>query len=92
MMKQSTIALAAAVLLLTALPATARAAEPQLTVAAESRSMIWSGVAVDGDRVFVSGPRWSGSKGPAVGMIDGKGQPAGATHEIQSRFGAEITG
>ncbi|WP_201266201.1 L-dopachrome tautomerase-related protein [Bradyrhizobium japonicum] len=43
-----------------------------LIVAAETRRMIWNAVAVDGDRVFVAGPRWAGANGPAVALIDGK--------------------
>lgn len=43
-----------------------------LTVAAETRRMIWNAVAVDGDRIFVAGPRWAGASGPAVALIDGK--------------------
>lgn len=52
----------------------AGATEP-LRVAAQSDSMIWNGVAVDGERVFVAGPRWTGSRGPAVGLIDKEGKP-----------------
>ncbi|TFW29211.1 L-dopachrome tautomerase-related protein [Duganella callida] len=52
----------------------ARASEP-LKVEAQSDSMIWNGVAVDGQRVFVAGPRWTGSKGPAVGLLDKAGKP-----------------
>ena len=44
----------------------------ELTVAAESDTMVWNAVAVIGDRVFVAGPRWTGSKGPAVGIARGK--------------------
>jgi len=43
-----------------------------LTVAAETRRMIWNAVAVDGHRIFVAGPRWTGANGPAVALIDGK--------------------
>lgn len=43
-----------------------------LTVVAESDTMVWNAVAVDGDRTFVAGPRWTGSKGPAVGVARGK--------------------
>lgn len=52
----------------------AGAAQP-LQVAAQSDSMIWNGVAVDGERIFVAGPRWTGSRGPAVGLIDMAGRP-----------------
>ena len=44
-----------------------------LTEAAKSRSMIWNAVAVVQSRIFVAGPRWTGSKGPAVALIDRKG-------------------
>jgi len=37
--------------------------------------MIWNGVAVEGGRVFVSGPLWTGSKGPSVAVLDKAGQP-----------------
>lgn len=47
----------------------------QLAIAAESRVMIWNAVAVDQGRVFVAGPRWTGSKGPALGRIDAGGTP-----------------
>jgi hypothetical protein len=43
-----------------------------LIVVAESDAMIWNAVAVYRDRIFVAGPVWSGSKGPAVAeLIDG---------------------
>ena len=49
---------------------------PSLTVAAESRGMIWNAVALSEDgRVFVAGPRWTGSTGPALGLLDDQGQP-----------------
>lgn len=50
-------------------------AQRLLTEAARSDSMIWNGVAVEGGRTFVSGPRWTGFKGPAVGILDGNGRP-----------------
>ncbi|WP_394843059.1 major royal jelly family protein [Pendulispora brunnea] len=57
-------------------PAASSASEPTtLSVAAESRTMIWNGVAVEGGRVFVSGPLWTGSKGPSVAVLDKAGQP-----------------
>jgi len=59
-----------------ALPSPAQPGEkPQLVVAAESRDMIWNAVATDGRRVFVGGPRWTGSKGPAVALVDANGRP-----------------
>jgi hypothetical protein len=48
---------------------------PALLVAAESNSMIWNGVAVAKGDIFVSGPRWTGSKGPALARLDAKGNP-----------------
>lgn len=56
---------------LIARPKWARAGDPRLERAAASDTMVWNGVAVWKGRVFVSGPRWTGSKGPAVGTIDG---------------------
>lgn len=44
----------------------------ELTVAAESDTMVWNAVAVVGGRVFVAGPRWTGSKGLALGIARGK--------------------
>ena len=46
---------------------------PTLVVAAESRSMIWNAVAVDQGHVFVAGPRWSGSNGPSLALLDQQG-------------------
>lgn len=48
---------------------------PALVRVAQSRAMIWNAVAVDGDRIFVAGPRWTGSGGPQLGLIDGRGKP-----------------
>lgn len=48
---------------------------PGLAVAAESTEMIWNAVAVDRGRVFVAGPRWTGSKGPALALISEQGDP-----------------
>ena len=65
-------------LLTQTVPVTAWAADPVgLTVAAQSRSMIWNAVAVDHGRVLVAGPRWTGAAGPSVAVIgkDGKPQP-----------------
>lgn len=52
------------------------AAEPSLTAVAQSSSMIWNAVAVAKNRIYVAGPRWTGSKGPALGRIDKTGSPA----------------
>ena len=56
-------------------PVASQAADPRLTLAAQSRSMIWNAVAVDRGRIFVAGPRWTGSKGPALALIDRHGRP-----------------
>jgi Major royal jelly protein len=64
---------AAAAILLAAIPLAAEAASPTLILAAQSRSMIWNAVAVEHGQVFVAGPRWTGSKGPALARIDGQG-------------------
>ena len=48
---------------------------PHLHLAAQSNTMVWNAVAVEHGRVFVAGVRWSGSAGPAVGVLDGAGQP-----------------
>ncbi len=37
--------------------------------------MIWNAVAVEQQQIFVAGPRWTGSKGPAVGRLDRKDEP-----------------
>jgi hypothetical protein len=41
-----------------------------LVVAGETNDMIWNAVAVDGSRIFVAGPRWTGINGPAVAVIE----------------------
>ncbi|MBM7116213.1 L-dopachrome tautomerase-related protein [Archangium primigenium] len=47
-----------------------------LVVAAESREQIWNGVALAEDgRVFVAGPRWTGTRGPALAHLDADGKP-----------------
>jgi hypothetical protein len=48
---------------------------PKLVPVAHSDRMIWNAVAVDGDRIFVSGPRWAGGRGPQLGLIDKRGEP-----------------
>lgn len=53
----------------------AMSAEPALTQIAQSRSMIWNAVAVVRDQVYVAGPRWTGSRGPALGRLDEAGIP-----------------
>ncbi|WP_136923855.1 L-dopachrome tautomerase-related protein [Polyangium aurulentum] len=52
------------------------AREDTLEVVASSDEMIWNAVAVEGGRVFVAGPRWTGSRGPAVGVLDSSGHVA----------------
>lgn len=42
---------------------------------ASSDSMIWNAVAVDRGRVFLAGPRWTGSKGPQLAVLDEDGKP-----------------
>ena len=50
--------------------------ETGLVVVAESNTMIWNAVASYRGRIFVAGPRWSGSGGPALGeLIDRTPQP-----------------
>ncbi len=64
-----------ATLLSATAPSMAGAASPTLILAAETPSMIWNGVAVANGQVFVSGPRWTGSKGPSVARLDKRGHP-----------------
>ncbi|TLM75652.1 L-dopachrome tautomerase-related protein [Microbulbifer harenosus] len=68
-------ALAASLLLPAAAVSAQPGGKPQLEVAAESDEMIWNAVAVHRDRVFVAGPRWTGSKGPALALLDNDGKP-----------------
>jgi hypothetical protein len=42
-----------------------------LSVAAETHDMVWNAVARDGNRTFVSGPRWAGGRGPALARLVG---------------------
>ncbi|MBY3165670.1 hypothetical protein HFO65_34465 [Rhizobium laguerreae] len=42
----------------------------ELVVAAETNNMIWNAVAIDGARIFVAGPRWTGVNGPAVAILE----------------------
>lgn len=59
--------------LATALPALA--GEPALHVVAETRDSVWNAVAIDdAGRVYVAGPRWTGSRGPSVATIDAEGR------------------
>ncbi len=68
---------AGALLLCSANATSAREATgmPQLDTVAESHSMIWNAVAVHENRIFVAGPRWTGSKGPAVALLNSAGPP-----------------
>ncbi|MDF2809687.1 MAG: major royal jelly protein [Microvirga sp.] len=75
-MKQPILtALLASTPLLAAAAVVAQPTAPALSVAAESTQMIWNAVAVEGGRIFVAGPRWTGSKGPALALLDAQGQP-----------------
>jgi len=55
--------------------ALAQSVPPALTVVAESWEMIWNAVAVDRGRIFVAGPRWTGSTGPALARVGEQGRP-----------------
>ncbi|MDW9670253.1 hypothetical protein GOB27_27245 [Sinorhizobium meliloti] len=69
-------AVLAGTFLLSAQVASAQQARaPQLAIAAASSEMIWNAVMVDQGRVFVAGPRWTGSKGPAVSLLAADGTP-----------------
>jgi hypothetical protein len=57
----------------TAYPASAQA--PELKRVATSDSMIWNAVAVSRGRIFVAGPRWTGSRGPQLATIVDGGKP-----------------
>lgn len=62
---------ATAIGVMTAAAGSGAAGAQTLERAAASNTMVWSGTAVEGGRIFVSGPRWSGSKGPPVGIVEG---------------------
>ncbi|MEI9924246.1 MAG: L-dopachrome tautomerase-related protein [Bradyrhizobium sp.] len=47
----------------------------KLTIAAESRTMIWNSTIVENGQMFVSAPRWTGSKGPQLALLDANHQP-----------------
>ncbi|MCK2244689.1 MULTISPECIES: major royal jelly family protein [unclassified Crossiella] len=68
-MRFSAVVLAAALALPMATATAEAATRADLRVAAQSQEMIWNAVAVDRNRVFVSGPRWSGSRGPALARL-----------------------
>jgi len=45
-----------------------------LQVAAQTRDSVWNAVAVDdAGHIYVAGPRWTGSRGPAVAELDAAG-------------------
>lgn len=82
-MKKSAIGAALAAVMMmacggsTIAPATvASKTEGALEVVATSDEMVWNAVAVHAGRVFVAGPRWTGSRGPAVGVLDSSGHVA----------------
>jgi sugar lactone lactonase YvrE len=58
------------------LPLTLSHASPKLEVVARSRSMIWNAAVTAGRNIYVSGPRWSGSVGPAVARLGKDGRPS----------------
>lgn len=65
----------AGALLSTQMAAAQQTKSSRLTIVAESSEMIWNAVAVNQGSVFVAGPRWTGSKGPAVARLDADGKP-----------------
>ncbi|MGW1214445.1 hypothetical protein ACWD5F_32955 [Streptomyces sp. NPDC002499] len=56
-----------------ALTAPAEARSGPLQPVARSEGMVWNAVAVDRGRIFVAGPRWAGSAGPALGLVTADG-------------------
>jgi hypothetical protein len=57
--------------MMAAVPSTGWSAtpHPRLVGVAQSRSMIWNAVAVDGKRIFLAGPRWAGGSGPQLALL-----------------------
>lgn len=53
----------------------AMTAESKLDVAASTEDMIWNAVAVDRGHVYVSAPRWTGSRGPQLAVLDQDNRP-----------------
>lgn len=52
------------------------AANPPLHVVAETRDSVWNAVAVDDSGlVYVAGPRWTGSRGASLAVLDATGLP-----------------
>jgi sugar lactone lactonase YvrE len=66
------VLLGAATLL--ALTASAAAASA-LKTEAQTNEMNWNAVAIDKGRIFVAGPRWTGSKGPQLAILDEARRP-----------------
>ncbi|TWB83031.1 major royal jelly protein [Nitrospirillum amazonense] len=56
-------------------PAVAAPPAPPLTVAVQNPDAVWNAVAVEGARVFLAGPRWTGTKLPPLVMVEGGGAP-----------------
>lgn len=48
---------------------------PKLEVATQANGALWNAVVVSGDRIFLSGPRWTGTKFPPLVVIDKGGEP-----------------
>lgn len=48
---------------------------PKLEVAAQANGALWNAVVVSDDRVFLSGPRWTGTKFPPLVVIEKGGKP-----------------
>lgn len=51
-------------------------AQPDLQVGAQAEGAVWNAVVVSGDRIFLSGPRWTGTKLPSLVVIGKDGMPA----------------
>jgi hypothetical protein len=63
-----------AISLAAATSACATSKRPSLEVAVESNQQIWNAVVHVGNRTFMSGPRWTGSTGPQLNVIDKNGE------------------
>ncbi|WP_397452360.1 L-dopachrome tautomerase-related protein [Pseudomonas sp. NA-150] len=62
-------------LLASVMPLALAATPPILQVVAQSNDTIWNAVAVGDDgRVYVAGPRWTGSRGASLAVVDQQGQ------------------
>ena len=53
----------------------AAGAVPPLSVAAQSHDAVWNAVAVERDRIFLSGPRWTGTKLPPLVILENGSEP-----------------